>query len=385
MVYGESQWENKTDCWGMLETWCNLTPEMSRPENKFEFNFARVKAVTANDSSKWKNTPRFHPFLDTNIGPPAVVLTPTLNSISVNITVPVMIRQSKYTMGKKKKKVHFIITVSSLSELSRTYDTTENIRNISNLTPGSSYCISVAIEFWYMKKTSSPSPEQCVTLEGTIAKEIYLGSVAAALGVFIVVCILAIYLILDKYVFHPKMQLPSNLILHGLELKAIVHREEARVFFPSTFESMELTKYVLEAKENSNEKSQNKRYISTEPWKKEYVNCRQREIDPGVLCDTTVELRNLTYVTNASENNVTVDDTNDGISAQCMYQHMERFTQPLEILDYSTCHEKQSYFNDQIAFEQQCMNKGEPHINQYGVLNCFNVTGNYAFQSYKSP
>uniref|UniRef100_A0A803JZ85 Fibronectin type-III domain-containing protein n=1 Tax=Xenopus tropicalis TaxID=8364 RepID=A0A803JZ85_XENTR len=165
-VYGDWQWENKSDCWGQQDNWCNLTTVMLSTEHEYENNIARVKAETANESSKWEKSQRFHPVFDATIGPPAVTLKTRHTSILLNITVPWEVQQSKY-LKESVNKMHFRITVSQKdSEITIIQVTTSSTWNISNLTPWSQYCLGVLMNFPDIKKTSLPSSEQCVLLKG---------------------------------------------------------------------------------------------------------------------------------------------------------------------------------------------------------------------------
>eukprot|EP00079_Xenopus_tropicalis_P036014 XP_017949785.1 PREDICTED: interleukin-20 receptor subunit alpha isoform X3 [Xenopus tropicalis] len=138
---------------------------MLSTEHEYENNIARVKAETANESSKWEKSQRFHPVFDATIGPPAVTLKTHHTSILLNITVPWEVQQSKY-LKESVNKMHFRITVSQKdSEITIIQVTTSSTWNISNLTPWSQYCLGVLMNFPDIKKTSLPSSEQCVLLK----------------------------------------------------------------------------------------------------------------------------------------------------------------------------------------------------------------------------
>ncbi|XP_030050968.1 interleukin-22 receptor subunit alpha-2 [Microcaecilia unicolor] len=166
-IYGDPEWQNKTDCWGMPETFCDLTPEFSKLENVYEQHFAQVQAETAGGLSSWIETGAFCPNDDKNNDPPTLELTPQLHGISVHIIPSVATQQDMYGMASKasRKKLKYIITLSSTTESQKTYVANENVWNISNLTPGERYCISVKTKLEHIDKISQPSKEQCIKLQ----------------------------------------------------------------------------------------------------------------------------------------------------------------------------------------------------------------------------
>ncbi|XP_048452705.1 interleukin-22 receptor subunit alpha-2-like [Rhincodon typus] len=83
-LYGKP-WSNKTDCWGIKETSCDLTQETNPFFEKF---FARVRAYSFNEFSNWTESEAFCPMTDTLIGPPEIEVISFETSILVKVIAP---------------------------------------------------------------------------------------------------------------------------------------------------------------------------------------------------------------------------------------------------------------------------------------------------------
>ncbi|XP_053316242.1 interleukin-20 receptor subunit alpha-like [Spea bombifrons] len=343
-----------------------MTSEMSSPEHQCEMNFARVKVTAGNYSSPWKNSGSFHPFHDSTIGPPTVTLSHSFNSITVNMSLPQTIVHSKCLTERNKKKIQFIITVSHLAEVPETYYTKEKVWNISNLSPGSTHCISVEIELWHKKKRSMASPTHCVNLEKKTAKEIIIGLLAAAVVIVMAFSIIIIYLTLYKFVLHPKAHLPSNLVLKGTDSHSNEREWEENGFVPLTFERTELIRYIHETKESNMESPQYKRYVSNEPRIKKYVNCRQKaENLHDVLQSKTVELVNPTYTTKMFKScHIQEEHTDVYFAEQYICKQMGSLDQNIGTLHYLNIPNNQRYVDDNIVFDECCMDTIHLYINK---------------------
>lgn len=57
--YGQRQWKNKEDCWGILEFFCDLTNETSEIQEPY---YGRVRTTSAGIHSGWTMTQRFTPW-----------------------------------------------------------------------------------------------------------------------------------------------------------------------------------------------------------------------------------------------------------------------------------------------------------------------------------
>ncbi|KAF6364593.1 interleukin 20 receptor subunit alpha [Rhinolophus ferrumequinum] len=83
--YGQKKWLNKSECRNINRTYCDLSAETSDYEHQY---YAKVKTVWGTNCSKWAETGRFYPFLETQIGPPEFALTTDEKSISIALTAP---------------------------------------------------------------------------------------------------------------------------------------------------------------------------------------------------------------------------------------------------------------------------------------------------------
>ncbi|XP_056419303.1 interleukin-10 receptor subunit alpha-like isoform X2 [Hyla sarda] len=315
-VYGDSEWQKKRDC-EKSKNFCNMTAEILKKEHVDEKIFARVRAKTNNNAtSSWKISKEFQVLRETNISAPAVTVTPSSHTILVDITAPLLLYHIKYAGTDYQKKISFLIKLSSSSKLIKEDYTEKKIWNITNLAPGK-YCISVNMK--YGEITSSSSPNKCVEIKGVVLKEVIMGSILVLFASVVIVVILTIYLFLHRNVFHPKPPLPSNLILNNMKSKPTDYKSDVTFMVPPEFEGLEPSKYILASDKNVKEPSQNKRYVSTDTWRKDYVNCRQKDMDQNVLQNKIVELRNSTYVTKVFQ----IEHPNVCITSQARYTELD--------------------------------------------------------------
>ena len=59
--YGQKKWLNKSECRNISRTYCDLSAETSDYEHQY---YAKVKAMWGTNCSKWAETGRFYPFLE---------------------------------------------------------------------------------------------------------------------------------------------------------------------------------------------------------------------------------------------------------------------------------------------------------------------------------
>ncbi|XP_072405720.1 interleukin-22 receptor subunit alpha-2-like [Chiloscyllium punctatum] len=78
-------WLNKTDCWGIKETFCDLTQETNPFCEKY---FARVRANSFNEFSNWTENEAFCPMTDALIGPAETEVISFETSILVKVIAP---------------------------------------------------------------------------------------------------------------------------------------------------------------------------------------------------------------------------------------------------------------------------------------------------------
>ncbi|CAH2250465.1 Hypothetical predicted protein [Pelobates cultripes] len=218
----------------------------------------------------------------------------------------------------------------------------------------------------------------------TIFKEILVGSVAFVIVTVFAISMLGVYLALYKYVLHPKTHLPSNLILQAFNSKTSMHRGDETIIIPSTFESMVLTRHILEAKEGSPQSLQYKRYVSNEPVRNEYVNCELKKDDHLLdRQDKNVELKNPTYATKTMKCSLTQQYPYVCISSQHPCKNI-CFSETREIFDFSNISKKPSYINTENVFGEYCTNTGHEalklsYMNQVQI----NQSSNTYFNQYE--
>ncbi|XP_068933380.1 interleukin-22 receptor subunit alpha-2 [Petaurus breviceps papuanus] len=84
-IYGQKEWTNKEDCWGIGEFFCDLTNETSDVQEPY---YGRVKAASAGMHSNWKMTKRYIPWWETKIGPPSISVMQINGSIQLTLHAP---------------------------------------------------------------------------------------------------------------------------------------------------------------------------------------------------------------------------------------------------------------------------------------------------------
>ncbi|XP_029141460.1 interleukin-20 receptor subunit alpha [Protobothrops mucrosquamatus] len=85
LIYGTDKWIKYPECKNINQTWCDLSQETYNHKEQYH---ARVKVSLKGNCSVWAESPRFNPFTETTIDPPAFSLSSTENSISVTVVPP---------------------------------------------------------------------------------------------------------------------------------------------------------------------------------------------------------------------------------------------------------------------------------------------------------
>ncbi|XP_043543430.1 interleukin-20 receptor subunit alpha-like [Chiloscyllium plagiosum] len=235
-------WLNKTDCWGIKETFCDLTQETNPFYEKF---FARVRANSFNEFSNWTESEAFCPMTDTLIGPAETEVISFETSTLVKVIAPCTVLKKQSGSLKSVEdiyhKVKYDITVSVKaqdqigSEQLRTYITNNKTFGIHHLSPGTTYCVSVQIRVPLYSMVGKPSKEQCETLTRPKTRIIHLVIICSACGALILVT-LSIYLYF-KYFNAPETQLPAMLTTWNRK------ELESAVFIPQIIESTNIAKW----------------------------------------------------------------------------------------------------------------------------------------------
>ncbi|XP_067841396.1 interleukin-20 receptor subunit alpha-like [Heptranchias perlo] len=285
--YG-NQWSNKTECWGIKETFCDLTQETNPLLEKF---FARVRAFSLNGFLNWTLSEIFCPMTDTRIGPPETEVISFEDSILVKLIAPHTVLKKgngSLKVDEIYPEVKYNITVSVKAqdqiglEDQRTYITKNKTFAIQHLSPGTTYCVSVRTKI-SNDKIGDPGKEQCVTLAEPSIRIIQSVTICSAGGTLALVTF-SIYLYFKyKYVYDPKTPLPEMLTAWNRKEK------EGIVFLPQIIKPTNINKW--EFTELSNYPStlllQN-RYVAQAQCKT-YVNIespggfRPKDFDPNSM------------------------------------------------------------------------------------------------------
>ncbi|XP_004673943.1 PREDICTED: interleukin-20 receptor subunit alpha [Condylura cristata] len=216
-IYGQKKWMNKSECRNINETSCDLSAETSDYEHQY---YARVKAVGETNCSKWAETGRFYPFLETQIGPPEVALTPDEKSITIVLKAP-----EKWKKNPEESTISMQQIYSNLKYNVSVYNTKSNrtwsqwVTNdtlvLSWLEPDTLYCVHVESFVPGPPRLARPSDRQCInTLKDQTSalkvKIIFWYILPISITVFIF-CVMGYSMY--RYIHVGKEKHPANLIL----------------------------------------------------------------------------------------------------------------------------------------------------------------------------
>ncbi|XFG03717.1 hypothetical protein AB1E19_007341 [Capra hircus] len=216
-IYGQKKWLNKSECRNISRTYCDLSAETSDYEHQY---YAKVKAMWRTNCSKWAETGRFYPFLETQIGPPEVALTTDEKSISIVLTAP-----KKWKKNPEESSISMQQIYSNLKYNVSIYNTKSNrtwsqcVTNhtlvFSWLEPDTLYCVLAESFVPGPPRITHPSERQCVsTLEDqTTALEVkiilwYVLPISVTVFIFSVMGY-SMY----RYIHVGKEKHPANLVL----------------------------------------------------------------------------------------------------------------------------------------------------------------------------
>lgn len=230
-IYGQKKWLNKSECRNISRTFCDLSAETSDYEHQY---YAKVKAMWGTNCSKWAETGRFYPLLETQIGPPEVVLTTDEKSISIVLMAPEKWKknpgESSVSMQQIYPNLKYNVSVyNTKSKRTWSYCVTNHTLVLSWLEPDTLYCIHAESFVPGPPRLAQPSEKQCVST---------LKDQTSALKVKIILCYVLpisvtmfIFFVMGfsmyRYIHVGKEKHPANLILiYGNEL-------ESRFFVPA--------------------------------------------------------------------------------------------------------------------------------------------------------
>ncbi|KAJ8797341.1 hypothetical protein J1605_017569 [Eschrichtius robustus] len=214
--YGQKKWLNKSECRNISRTYCDLSAETSDYEHQY---YAKVKAIWGTNCSKWAETGRFYPFLETQIGPPEVALTTDEKSISIVLTAP-----KKWKKNPEESSISLEQIYSNLKYNVSIYNTKSNrtwsqcVTNrtlvFSWLEPDTLYCVLVESFVPGPPRLAQPSEKRCVsTLKdqtSTLKVKIilcYVLPISVTVFIFSVMCY-SMY----RYTHVSKEKHPANLM-----------------------------------------------------------------------------------------------------------------------------------------------------------------------------
>ncbi|XP_007891231.2 interleukin-22 receptor subunit alpha-2 [Callorhinchus milii] len=212
----ELKWRKKAECWGINNTFCDLTQETLPIDECYK---ARVKV----DNGEWTYSIQFCPSIHTIISPPEIKLTPREESILVRVNHGLMIphrtfkgkNRSRILDYKEHPGVQYTITVSIkahdqiLLEVWTTYTTKNKTFEIQSLSPGITYCLSVQTKI--EDNISAPSMQQCITLAERHSEAILLVMLCLSIGIVLIFILpLSLYSLYEN-IYHPQAHLPSVL------------------------------------------------------------------------------------------------------------------------------------------------------------------------------
>ncbi|KAM4865799.1 interleukin-22 receptor subunit alpha-2 [Thomomys bottae] len=165
-MYGQKEWKNKEDCWGIQELFCDLTNETA---NLQELYYGRVKTASAGSYSEWSITQRFAPWWATNIDPPVVNVTQHNGSLLVVLHAPDFpYRHQKGTNTTVESYYDLVYRVflinNALGKEQNIYEGSGRVVEIEALTPHSGYCIVAEIYQTILGRSSQRSKERCVKI-----------------------------------------------------------------------------------------------------------------------------------------------------------------------------------------------------------------------------
>ncbi|VFV20280.1 interleukin-20 receptor subunit [Lynx pardinus] len=163
-IYGQKKWLNKSECRNINRTCCDLSVETSDYEHQY---YAKVKAIWETNCSKWAETGRFYPFLETQIGPPEVALSTDEKSISIVLTAPEKWKrnpeESSISMQQIYSNLKYNVSVYN-AKSNRTWSqcVTNRTLVLSWLEPDTLYCVRVETFVPGPPRLAQPSEKQCV-------------------------------------------------------------------------------------------------------------------------------------------------------------------------------------------------------------------------------
>ncbi|XP_006834776.1 PREDICTED: interleukin-20 receptor subunit alpha [Chrysochloris asiatica] len=216
-IYGQKKWLEASECRKINRTYCDLSAETSDYEQQY---YGKVKAIWKTNCSKWTETRRFYPYLETQIGPPAVALSTDEKSLSIVLTAPEKWKRSSeegfVSMQEIYPTLKYTVSVYN-AKSNRTwlqYETNHSLV-LSWLQPDTLYCVHVESLVPGPPRQGQPSEKQCVSTLKDRTLELKI-KIILYYVLPISICVVIFFVMgysMYRYIHVGKEKQPENLIL----------------------------------------------------------------------------------------------------------------------------------------------------------------------------
>ncbi|XP_074165836.1 interleukin-20 receptor subunit alpha [Sminthopsis crassicaudata] len=217
LIYGQKRWLNKSECRNINRTSCDLSYETYDHEEQY---YGRVKAIWGKHCSKWAETERFNPWLETQIGPPVVALTPGEKSISVVLTAPQKWKRNaedtSISMHQIYPNMKYNVSIHNTKTSKKWYKFVINYTlELSLLESETLYCITVQVYVPGPLRKTKPSEKQCINTLKDKTSELKVRIILFyVLPIFVTAFIFSVIgYSMYRYVHIGKEKQPTNLVL----------------------------------------------------------------------------------------------------------------------------------------------------------------------------
>ncbi|CAH2250461.1 interleukin-20 receptor subunit alpha isoform X1 [Pelobates cultripes] len=208
LIYGKGVWEIVNGCRELNRTWCDLSKEIPY----YDYYHAKVY-VTGKCCCTSEKTERF--FLKPVISPPEVKLIPGEKSFTINVSNPPdpnIFPNLEYQILVKNTNTNNVWSTKNFLE--------------NNLTPNTTYCVTVILTYGEIEKITISSPNVCATTpEDHSSHEAAKLISLIALPFLIIVLTVATGYHIFKYVHVSQLAHPSILNLPPGRKNATFHME----------------------------------------------------------------------------------------------------------------------------------------------------------------
>ncbi|XP_039594885.1 interleukin-22 receptor subunit alpha-2-like [Polypterus senegalus] len=165
-IYGDKRWTNKVECWGIKNTFCDLSQETAQSS---EWYYARVRAAISRRKSGWAVSPRFIPAFTTVVTAPKIKLESTKSSLLIRVRPPHSPHRRRngtwISMQKLRNLKHRVyILDNKLPDESekKVYEGCARIILVAKLTSKTFYCVVVETIDVTSGWTSPRSEKRCI-------------------------------------------------------------------------------------------------------------------------------------------------------------------------------------------------------------------------------